>query len=81
MREILIQHSYITDCRFCDEICFYNTELNVALFQKKIKKEEEKESYQLVLFMKLNKTNIYMYTAPIECNEFLCPYACSIQFF
>ena len=58
VRKILIQHSYITDCGFCDEICFYNTELNVCLFQKKIKKEEEKESYQLVLFIKLKKTNI-----------------------
>ena len=51
--KILIQHSYITDCGSCDEICFLNTELNVSLFQKKIKKkrkeeEEERESYQLV---------------------------------
>ena len=54
--ELLIRHSHITDCGFC----------------------EEKESYQLVLFIKFKKTNKYMYTAPIECNTFLCSCACSV---
>ena len=33
------------------------------------------------MFIKLKKTNIYIYTAPIESIIFLCSCACFVQFF
>ena len=63
MREILIQHSYITDCRFCDKICFYNTELNVSVSKEnKKRKGKRKLSIGTVYEVKQDKY-IHVYRA------------------
>ena len=52
----------------------------MSLFQKKIKKEDEKRKLSSGMFIKLKKTNVYIYTAPIESIIFLCSCACFVQF-